>query len=57
MEDLQNYLFMDTVPPTWTKLAYPSSLGLSAWSADLQLRATELTNWTMTFTVWMFKKF
>ena len=30
------------VPPTWTKLAYASLNGLSAWYADLLLRIKEL---------------
>ncbi|XP_014229978.1 dynein beta chain, ciliary-like [Trichogramma pretiosum] len=57
MEDLENYLFMDAVPPSWTKLAYPSSLSLTNWIADLQVRYTELQNWTSDFnlpaTVWL----
>ena len=51
MEDLQNYLFMDVVPPAWTKRAYPSSLGLTNWFADLLNRYTELQAWTSDFTV------
>ncbi|VVD05320.1 unnamed protein product [Leptidea sinapis] len=35
MEDLMESLFMDNVPESWTKLAYPSLLGLAAWFADL----------------------
>ena len=31
MEDLSNCLFFDQVPPSWTKLAYASLHGLSAW--------------------------
>lgn len=31
MEKLQSALFFDTVPDTWTKLAYPSSYSLSTW--------------------------
>ncbi|XP_036139541.1 dynein beta chain, ciliary [Monomorium pharaonis] len=49
MEDLQNYLFMDSVPPSWTKRAYPSTLGLSSWFADMLNRITELSNWTVDF--------
>lgn len=51
MEDLQNHLFMETVPPSWTKRAYPSTLGLSGWFADMLNRITELSNWTVDFTV------
>ncbi|XP_050446950.1 dynein beta chain, ciliary-like [Cataglyphis hispanica] len=49
MEDLQNNLFMDSVPPSWTKRAYPSTLGLSNWFADMLNRITELSNWTLDF--------
>ena len=58
MEDLSDSLFFDQVelthskkfqiqpsvkvPPTWTKLAYASLNGLSAWYADLLLRIKEL---------------
>ncbi|UYV67054.1 DNAH9 [Cordylochernes scorpioides] len=38
MEELAEALFMDSVPPKWTKRAYPSSLGLTAWYADLLIR-------------------
>jgi len=51
MEDLQNYLFMESVPPSWTKRAYPSTLGLSSWFTDLLNRIAELTNWTLDFNV------
>jgi len=51
MEDLQNYLFMESVPPSWTKHAYPSTLGLSSWFADMLNRITELSNWTVDFNV------
>ncbi|XP_011314378.1 dynein beta chain, ciliary-like [Fopius arisanus] len=57
MEDLQNYLFMDNVPPSWTKRAYPSSLGLTGWFVDLLNRINELANWTTDFnlpaSVWL----
>ncbi|XP_018058898.1 PREDICTED: dynein heavy chain 9, axonemal [Atta colombica] len=57
MEDLQNYLFMESVPPSWTIRAYPSTLGLSSWFADLFNRITELSNWTVAFnlppTIWL----
>ena len=57
MEDLSNSLFFDQVPPAWTKLAYASMHGLSAWYADLLLRIKELENWTSDFnlphSVWL----
>ncbi|XP_053593671.1 dynein beta chain, ciliary [Microplitis demolitor] len=57
MEDLQNYLLMDFVPPSWTVRAYPSTLGLTNWFADMLNRITELSNWTADFllpsSVWL----
>lgn len=44
-------LFMDKVPDAWTKLAYPSLLGMAAWFSDLCLRLVELENWTGDFNV------
>ncbi|XP_075982942.1 dynein beta chain, ciliary-like [Anticarsia gemmatalis] len=49
MEKLMESLFMDKVPDAWTKLAYPSLLGLAAWFSDLCLRLTELENWSGDF--------
>ncbi|XP_074102149.1 dynein beta chain, ciliary [Cotesia typhae] len=49
MEDLQNYLLMDFVPPSWTVRAYPSSLGLTNWFADMLNRVAELSSWTSDF--------
>ncbi|CAH2045643.1 unnamed protein product, partial [Iphiclides podalirius] len=49
MENLMESLFMDHVPESWTKLAYPSLLGLAAWFSDLCLRLTELENWSGDF--------
>merc|ERR1739838_1133243 len=57
MEDLSDSLFFDQVPPTWTKKAYDSLNGLSAWYADLLLRIKELEGWTSDFhlpaSVWL----
>ena len=73
MEDLSDSLFFDQVPcmyqfflplnlllqvpPSWTKLAYASLNGLSAWYADLLLRIKELEGWTSDFnlpsSVWL----
>ena len=45
------------VPPKWTKLAYASMHGLSAWYADLLVRIKELEVWTSDFvlpnSVWL----
>ncbi|XP_065217396.1 dynein beta chain, ciliary [Planococcus citri] len=57
MEELENALFLDQVPATWTQRAYPSLLGLSSWFADLLLRIRELETWSTDFvlptTVWL----
>lgn len=57
MENLMQSLFMDQVPESWTKLAYPSLLGLQSWFADLQLRLRELEGWVADFrlpsSVWL----
>uniref|UniRef100_A0A4W3K7X4 Dynein axonemal heavy chain 17 n=1 Tax=Callorhinchus milii TaxID=7868 RepID=A0A4W3K7X4_CALMI len=49
MEELSNSLFLDSVPDTWTQLAYPSLFGLATWFADLILRIRELETWTADF--------
>ena len=45
------------VPPAWTKRAYASLNGLSAWYNDLLLRIKELEMWTSDFnlpaSVWL----
>ena len=51
MENLQNSLFLNSVPESWTKRAYPSMQGLSAWYADLLLRIRELEQWVSDFSM------
>merc|ERR1712066_27905 len=57
MEGLMNAFLIDRVPDSWTKRAYPSMLGLSAWFSDLLLRIKDLETWTGDFnlpnTVWL----
>ncbi|KAK0086060.1 hypothetical protein PV325_003945 [Microctonus aethiopoides] len=57
MEDLENALFLDQVPPIWYQRAYPSLLGLTAWFVDLLLRLRELETWSTDFalpaSVWL----
>ncbi|NXO51687.1 DYH9 protein, partial [Aramus guarauna] len=57
MENLQNALFLDTVPESWIKRAYPSTASLGTWFADLLTRIKELETWTGDFslpsTVWL----
>ncbi|KAJ3051836.1 hypothetical protein HK097_007152 [Rhizophlyctis rosea] len=49
MELLMNSLFMNQVPVSWEKLAYPSLQGLAAWYGDLLLRIKEIENWVAEF--------
>ena len=49
MENLQNALYFGTVPDSWTKRAYPSMSGLSAWYTDLLLRIKDFENWVSDF--------
>ena len=49
MENLQNALYLDSVPESWTKRAYPSLNGLAAWYADLLLRIKDLETWVGDF--------
>lgn len=57
MEDLMTAFMIDRVPDSWSKRAYPSMFGLSAWFADLLLRNKDLEAWTGDFnlpnTVWL----
>ncbi|KAM5274465.1 dynein axonemal heavy chain 9 isoform 2-T2 [Ctenodactylus gundi] len=49
MENLQNALYLDTVPESWARRAYPSTAGLAAWFPDLLHRIKELEAWTGDF--------
>lgn len=51
MEDLENALFLDQVPQSWSKRAYPSLMGLTPWFLDLLLRIRELETWSTDFVV------
>uniref|UniRef100_A0A8C3EY43 Dynein axonemal heavy chain 9 n=1 Tax=Corvus moneduloides TaxID=1196302 RepID=A0A8C3EY43_CORMO len=57
MENLQNSLFLDTVPESWVKRSYPSTASLGSWFADLLARINELEAWTRDFslpsTLWL----
>ncbi|XP_060515880.1 dynein beta chain, ciliary [Cylas formicarius] len=57
MEDLENAVFLDQVPLSWSQRAYPSLLGLTAWFVDLLLRIRELETWSTDFvlpaSVWL----
>uniref|UniRef100_A0A8C4ZK88 Uncharacterized protein n=1 Tax=Gadus morhua TaxID=8049 RepID=A0A8C4ZK88_GADMO len=49
MEDLQNAIFLDVLPESWTKRAYPSMSGLTLWFTDLLARIKELEAWAADF--------
>jgi len=49
MEDLGNALYLDGMPESWAKRAYPSLFGLAQWYADLLLRVKELETWVSDF--------
>ena len=49
MESLGNSLFMDVVPESWARRAYPSLYGLTQWYADMLQRVKELEAWTGDF--------
>uniref|UniRef100_A0A8B9E0C3 DYH9 protein n=1 Tax=Anser cygnoides TaxID=8845 RepID=A0A8B9E0C3_ANSCY len=51
MENLQNALFLDMVPESWIKKAYPSTASLGMWFADLLTRIKELETWTGDFSL------
>ncbi|XP_015248307.1 PREDICTED: dynein heavy chain 9, axonemal [Cyprinodon variegatus] len=57
MENLQNAIFLDIVPDSWTKRAYPSMSCLALWFCDLLARIKELEAWSSDFllpsTVWL----
>jgi len=57
MERLQDALFFDNVPETWTIRAYPSLFLLAHWYTDLIQRIKELEMWVGDFamptTVWL----
>jgi len=46
MEKLQISLFLNRVPPSWARLAYPSLRPLAGWLENLTLRNEQLQSWT-----------
>merc|ERR1712216_1107231 len=46
MEALLSALYIQKVPATWTKVAYPSLKGLAGWFADMIKRSEQLYRWT-----------
>uniref|UniRef100_A0AAR2IP24 Dynein heavy chain 9, axonemal n=1 Tax=Pygocentrus nattereri TaxID=42514 RepID=A0AAR2IP24_PYGNA len=51
MENLQNAIYLDQVPDSWTKRAYPSMCGLALWFTDLLNRIRELESWSSDFSL------
>ncbi|XP_030760043.1 dynein beta chain, ciliary-like isoform X2 [Sitophilus oryzae] len=51
MEVLEESLFMDQVPDSWSVKAYPSLLPLGQWVGDLTLRIKELEGWVSDFSM------
>uniref|UniRef100_G3NCH8 Dynein, axonemal, heavy chain 9 n=1 Tax=Gasterosteus aculeatus aculeatus TaxID=481459 RepID=G3NCH8_GASAC len=49
MESLQNAIFLNMVPLSWTKRAYPSMSGMALWFTDLLARIKELEAWSTDF--------
>ena len=49
MEELGNAMYMDAVPESWVKRAYPSLYGLGMWYGDLIQRVKELESWVSDF--------
>uniref|UniRef100_A0A4W5QZC0 Dynein, axonemal, heavy chain 9 n=1 Tax=Hucho hucho TaxID=62062 RepID=A0A4W5QZC0_9TELE len=49
MESLQTAIFLDLVPESWTRRAYPSMCGLALWFTDLLVRIKELETWATDF--------
>jgi len=45
MDALKMSLYMDRIPATWQKRAWPSMRGLSSWLSDFNSRLTQLEEW------------
>jgi dynein heavy chain len=46
MEELMNNIFMNKVPATWEKLAFPSQRGLNSWLDNVKQRLDQLRAWS-----------
>lgn len=51
MENLQNAIYLELVPDSWSKRAYASTCGLTLWFTDLLCRIRELESWTSDFSL------
>jgi len=45
METLMNAIFMNEIPASWAKFAFPSSRGLGSWLDNLKQRLDQLNLW------------
>merc|ERR1711937_1054929 len=45
MEALMNSLYMEKIPPYWSKLAFPSTRPLATWITNLSDRCAQLDEW------------
>eukprot|EP01041_Mallomonas_annulata_P000386 gene386-700_t len=45
MDALKASLFLDRIPPSWQKRAWPSMRPLASWLSDLSLRLIQLEEW------------
>lgn len=45
MEQLMDSIFLDKVPASWAKLAFPSTRGLGSWLDNLKHRLDQLSIW------------
>jgi dynein heavy chain len=45
MENLKNSLYMDRLPPSWQKRAWPSMRPLASWMNDMNARISQLEDW------------
>ncbi|KAG9396803.1 Dynein heavy chain and region D6 of dynein motor [Carpediemonas membranifera] len=57
MEALIQSMFLNTVPTSWERVAYPSLKALAIWFTDLQARVRQLQDWsadvTLPKSVWL----
>merc|ERR1719460_1323134 len=45
MEDLMNSLYLEKIPPYWSKLGFPSTRPLASWLSNLKDRCGQLDEW------------
>lgn len=45
MDNLKTSLYLDRIPATWQKKAWPSMRPLSSWLTDFTYRLTQLEEW------------